>query len=136
MNLNELLAIFEEVKWAIGSDVKHATMLSQRDQVDSDYTIVWVNIDDLFAKTSPGQQIDIKTGAGEIKGRIPRAKKFWSDEGFMDPPRVAYNEYTDDFVFTDGRHRLIAAYQLGERYAPVLFPTEQLDLVRQRLKTK
>lgn len=133
MKLQELM---EGVRRAVGSDVERAQRMSQRDQRDPEYSLLWVNIKDLLSHTNPGQQIDLETGEGQISHRIPRAKAHWSQGGFMDPALVAFNDYTNDFAFTDGRHRLVSAYQMGETFAPVLFPTSQVDIVKKRLQTK
>lgn len=90
-----------------------------------DYVVKVVNIESLMGNTNPIQKISLsavtKSDDENIIGdRVSRAKEHWLSGGEMDMSEVGYGEYSKMVEFTDGRHRLIAAYQLGERYAPVL----------------
>lgn len=133
MKLQEL---YEQVQWAIGPNQEHATIRGKHDLNNPEFTLIWVDIANLFNQLDPDQYIDLKTASGQIKGRIGRAKGHWEAGGYMDPAVVGYNQYRDHFVFTDGRHRLVTAYQLGEQFAPILVPKEQVDIFKERMHTK
>lgn len=132
----KLYELFEQVKWAIGPNIDQASIRGKHDQNNPEFTMLMVDITDLFSKADPDQHIDLSTQEGQIKGRIGRAKEHWEGGGYMDPSVAAYNPNRDHFSFTDGRHRLVTAYQLGERWAPILFPTYQIETVKGILKTK
>jgi len=132
----KLSAIFESVRWATGKNITKASRFNRKDQEDGDFTIINVNIADLFAKTNKDQRIDPKTGKGEIQGRRARAHKHWDDGKYMDLSTVSYNKYLQNFDFTDGRHRLITAYQRGERWAPVLVPKDQVEIFKDNMRVK
>lgn len=65
------------------------------------------------------------------------AARFNKDGGnvyleIMDPAIIAINFGRVDF--TDGRHRLVAAYRLGERTAPVVVLKDQVTELQEILK--
>lgn len=127
----KLQDLYEQVQWAVGPNVEHASRISQHEQNRDE--LIWVDIEKLLRQVDENFYVDPDTNKGEIKGRIPRAKQHWADKGFMDPSSINYNERTDTFGFTDGRHRLVAAYQMGERKAPVVIPSKYVDVAKQRL---
>ena len=96
------------------------------------YEVVMVNIESLMDNTNPMQKISLSAqtkadDANIIGDRVSRAKMFWKEGNTMDMSMVGYSEYSNMVEFTDGRHRLVAAYQLGERYAPVLVDKEGVE---------
>lgn len=129
----------EKVEWATGQNIEHATKLGKKDQQNSEYTIMWLNIDDLFYVTDRTQKLDVRDPSGgknTIGDRIEKAKDFWAAGGYMDLPIIGWSEYSEKFYFTNGRHRLVAAYQLGDHWAPVLVDKDSVKMVKELIRTK
>ena len=63
-------------------------------------------------------------------------KEFWANGGYMNPALIGWNDHFQNFNFTDGRHRLVAAYQLGERWAPVLVDKDSVEKVKDLIQVK
>ena len=131
-----------ETRWAVGKDHKHATVPHQnRVKYGShdDSVLVWVNIEDVFNNMDKGFELDLndpKGGVNAISGRISKAKAHWSDDGYMDPSELGVSDWSKKVVFTDGRHRMVAAYQMGQEYAPAYVPKEELEALRNLVKIK
>ena len=102
------------------------------------YTIVWLNIEKVMNAVSQerGTKLDIHSptgGSNANKNRIERAKKHWKSGGFMDPPKItfAYDFELGDvspkagISIDNGRHRIVVAYQSGEKKIPFSVPKEQ-----------
>gem|GEM_PF-4908832 len=51
----------------------------------------------------------------------------WEQSLFIDPPEISFQQNTKNYIFTDGRHRTISAYQIGVHSIPVAVYTQQLD---------
>jgi hypothetical protein len=123
----------EPINWAVGKDVDKAEV-NRYVQNDPDYIIVQANIVDLFKYTTKEFRLDLedlKGGPNAIGSRIPNAIQHWQNGGYMDPSEINVNldNYRGPVSFLNGRHRLVAAYQLGHQYAPVIVPkSELLDL--------
>lgn len=119
---NALDADRTDVRWAVDDNADKAQDWMNRKINDPHRVVVWVNIRDLFKHTDSDQQMDINDptgGRNSIGRRVENAKSHWFRGGYMDPSDIYVNQ--DGKVhFTDGRHRLVAAYQLGHRYAPVI----------------
>ncbi|KKM82479.1 hypothetical protein LCGC14_1319100 [marine sediment metagenome] len=131
--------LFENIAWAVGKDKEHASNTAKNDLLDPDNELVWVEIKDLFDKTEEQQRLDVEDPVGgrySIGNRVERARDYWQEGGYMDPPLVGWNDYKQTFNFTDGRHRLVAAYQLGERWAPVIVDRESVEKLRELVRTK
>lgn len=132
----KLYELHEQIRWAHGKDIEHAQHASRRYQTRGDYALVNVDIKKLFDNLESFQKIDLSSeegGGKSMSTRIPRAKEHWQGGGYMDPPTVGYNEYLDKFTFTDGRHRLVAAYQMGYKTAPIMVPSDQVDAFEEKL---
>ena len=125
----------ELVRWATGPYAKkYANSHSYHYQNNPEYTMIEVNIDNLFRKTGTSARLDIRHptgGKNSIGQRVAQAKQFWKAGNYMDPPQVSWNG--SSISFTDGRHRLVAAYQLGAREAPILVPTEYVEIIQKKL---
>lgn len=130
----------EDLKWAIGSNINHATQLTRKDLENPETDLVWINIKDLYNQTSKNQRLDINDPDGGkigLSGRVQRAKEHWLEDGFMDPSYIVWNRYENVFNFSDGRHRLVAAHQLGEKWAPVIAANkETAEKLRELVKTR
>jgi hypothetical protein len=126
-----------DVRWAVGKNRSKASNLAQRDLKDPDYVLVWANIKDIYDNAVPNMALDLDDpmgGKNRIGQRVPNAKRFWSGGGHMDPSLIYMRGSKVDFQ--DGRHRLVAAYQLGHRYAPVLVNREGLAAFQRVVRTK
>lgn len=129
----------ENVNWAIGKNIDKATKLGQKEIQDPNNEIIWVDIKDLFSKTGSDQRLDVDDptgGKNRIGDRITRAIEHWKNGGYMNPAFVGWNDYFRNIGFTDGRHRLVAAYQMGERWAPIIVDKQSIDKVRELVRTK
>ena len=131
--------LFEQVRWAMDKNIDKATNVGRSDLTDPEYVMVWVDIRDLFSKTDPGFRLDVDDPRGGpigIGNRVQDSKEHWSSGGYMDLAVIGFNSYGNYFGFTNGRHRLVAAYQLGEQWAPVLVDTESVDKLKELVNTK
>jgi hypothetical protein len=108
------------VAWAVGpraEELKPSTRNYTRG-----WELIDVPIDGLMAQAG-WQQIDLDDPRPD---RVWWAKWHWSRGLAMDPPLVGLSDQ-GALVFEDGRHRLAAAWQLGERVAPVFVPAREAD---------
>lgn len=131
--------INEELNWAVGSNSDKARGAIKNDMKSPDYTLIWANIEDLFKHTESFQKLDIndpRGGENSIGDRVSMAKEFWAKGGHMNPALIAWNDYYNKINFGDGRHRLVAAYQLGEKWAPVVVDNESLPKITELVRTK
>lgn len=132
----KLSDLFEQPQWAYGKHIGKAQHASKHYQTSGDYALVNVDIKRLFDNIEDFQKMDLSSeegGGKSMSSRIPKAKEHWKSGGHMDPPIVAYNEWQNEFTFTDGRHRLVAAYQMGHATAPILVPREQVEVFKEKL---
>jgi len=142
-----------KIKWAHGRDIDKATNTSQfyqgggihDDDEDDDVEdrrmgLIMVNIEKLMSQTNASQRLDLNALADPnsqvTKGRLIGAKKHWDKGGYMDPSEISWSEWDDSFGFRNGRHRLVAAYQRGESFAPVVMPIKQFKLAKEKLDGK
>jgi len=135
----KIYELIETIKWAIDDNIDKATLVTQRDISKPNNIIIWVNIRKLFDNTEDWQKLDINDitgGKNHIGNRIQQAKKYWSDKNYMDPPIITYNDYTKKINFTDGRHRLAAAYQLGQKWAPVITDKKSAKIIKKLIGAK
>jgi len=140
-----LLDLFEDhnhpergdVRWAVGKHLSRATRVGTKDQNDPDYALVWGNIKDIMDNAVPNMALDLNDpmgGKNRIGQRVPNAKLHWSGGNYMDPSLIYMRGSKVDFQ--DGRHRLVAAYQLGHRYAPVLVDREGLSAFQKVVRVR
>jgi hypothetical protein len=125
----------ENLTWAVDSDMNKASPFSQKDQKDSENVVIWVDIRKLLNATNTDQKLDLddlSAGENAIKGRVEKAIRHFQDGNYMDPSLVSLGYRGIDF--TDGRHRLVAAYRLGEKIAPIIVPVEQAQEIQELLK--
>jgi len=106
---------------------------------DRNYVLLNCNIEDVFNngsgdfKLDPHDNLGGKNGIGQ---RAPNAKAHFQSGGAMDPPEVGYNPYQKTVDFTNGRHRAVAAFQLGHEYIPMFVSTSNIDKFKQIIRTK
>lgn len=138
MKWSDICESTSDVKWAVGANISHATPSSQHYQKNADYKIIWANIEDLFAHTEKDFTLDLNDKSGgknSIGARIKKAFQHFENH-YMDPSMISYNDFYKSISFVDGRHRLYAAYHLGERYAPVIAPVDYVDIIKKLVRTK
>lgn len=133
------MKLYEVLQWASGEHAHHAQPAARRFQEPDreDYVVVEVDLETLFQHLDPESKFDLESEEGgssrSMKMRIPRAKEHWKSGGYMDPAMVGYNEHKNTFEVSDGRHRLAAAWQLGERKVPLIIPDYQLGVFKEKL---
>lgn len=97
--------------------------------------LVRANIEELFQKTPKRIRLDPTDptgGRNKIKDRATQAFQFWKDGGRMDPSVISI--VNNQVNFLDGRHRLVAAFQMGEREAPIyIAPANNLRAAKEVL---
>jgi len=133
MKLVDLFENANNIKWATGKHVDKGLSVHQHNINSGDFTMINVDIKKLFSKTIDMQQLnpDVADGGSNAKNfRIVNAKKFWEDGGYMDLAVISFDSHHKLIQFTDGRHRLVAAYQLGQKTAPVLAYNKNLDKLK------
>ena len=120
-----------ELKWAVGADKSQARGLSKSDQAKR--RLIWLPIKKVFDKTDRNFRLDVNDptgGPNSISNRVQRAKDFWAQGGAMEPSVIHYDPVFKQINFVDGRHRLVAAYQLGAKRAPFLVVPEEYDNIK------
>ena len=132
--------LFETVQWAVGKNIKQATTIGKMDLTTSTNTLIWVDIRELYDYTWQSQRLDIDHPEGGpigISNKIQRVKDHWQEGGYVDPSYLVWDRNEKAFVFVDGRHRLVAAYQLGEKWAPIIAANQEtVDMIRDLVKIK
>ena len=136
MRIHELI----EAKWAVGKHHKHATRPHQnRQEHHKDvFDLLWVNIKDVFANTEKDFTLDLddpKGGPNAIGRRVADAKTHWTGGGYMDPSEIGVSDWSGQIMFSDGRHRMVAAHQMGQEYTPALVPKEDVDKLKKLVRT-
>ena len=129
--LSTLHSLKESVQWAMKPE--HAQGAGRNDLTDPNYEVMWLNIIDIFKYTDKGQKLNVRDhtgGPNSIGNRIEMAKQHWVDGGHMNLSLIGWNDYSNTFNFTDGRHRLVTAYQLSNFWAPVLVEKDSVEKVR------
>jgi hypothetical protein len=131
MKLNELK---QQLKWASSEN-----SIRPRNFEDENLILVKAHVGDVFRNMSPGFRLDLndpKGGENAIGSRLDNAKAHFKSGKFMDPPEVAYNDATGTVDFVDGRHRAVAAFQLGQMYIPFFVYREGFDEFIKLVRTK
>ncbi len=115
-----------------------ADMMPQSQSIAKIGVLRIVNIQELFSKTPKKYRLDPADptgGKNKIGDRVATAVQHWQDGGRMDPSII--NITNKQVNFTDGRHRLVAAAQLGEIEAPVIIaPSNHLKQASEILRLK
>ncbi len=75
-------------------------------------------------------------GKNHIGDRVPRAKAHWQAGQPMDYPSAGYSKYHNSIYIDNGRHRTVAAYQLGKEYIPMFVSTDGIDKFKEIVRTK
>jgi hypothetical protein len=133
----KLADLFEskKLRWAVGPNFSHAEYKPA--QTNKDRTVVWARISDIMSHTRRDYALDLnhpRGGAHAVGARVDKAKQHWAAGGYMDPSEIHVDGNT--ITFTNGRHRLVAAHQLGEEYAPVVVALDELDDLEKIVDTR
>lgn len=92
-----------------------------------------MGIQDVFAHSDSGFALDPhdpRGGTNAIDDRVNRAIQHWADGGYMNPSDIMVDEH-GTVQWGDGRHRMVAAFQLGHEYAPSLIERDNLPMLEQ-----
>ena len=98
-----------------------------------------VKIEDLMKHTFSNQKLDLNDpngGANAKPIRIEKAKEHFLQGNPMDLPEVGCNDSGTAIGFTDGRHRTLAAYQLGADFIPMFIEKENLENFKKMVETR
>ena len=124
--------IIESVIWNTNVD----DMLPSTQFYAKKGVLVRANIHELFQKTPRKVRLDPNDptgGKNKIGDRVANAIQHWKQDGVMDPPVISILNGQVNFI--DGRHRLVAAAQMGETEAPVIIaPANRIKQAREILK--
>lgn len=106
---------------------------------NDDYVLLNVKIEDIINNMADDFKLDLsdsKGGENSIGNRLERAKKHFESGEPMDYSEVSYNKNTGNIDFTNGRHRAVAAYQLGHDYIPIFVYNNSLDKFKELVDVK
>lgn len=126
------------LNWAIEKEhVKEPKLL------DTDHReIVWFDILEFLNYIQEPWTIDPNNLTYRNEKKIKKAKEHFSNDGWMDPVDVRGKvcdkwpqHAPDDRLMIENRHRLVAALQLGETYAPFSVPKELVKDLKSNIKT-
>jgi hypothetical protein len=114
-----------KLNWVL--DSQHA---EQPELFADDREIIWFDILDFLKHTHEPWTLDPNNLKRRNERKVEDAKNHFEGGGWMDPSdiqglccnRVERAEPDDDRIMLEGRHRLVAALQLGETYAPFSVP--------------
>lgn len=114
-----------KARWACGENIKHLFSISTSSL--QDYSIFFVKIRDLINGIDFGEMKGIAlnpkvlfNGVDERDWRIAKILNHWEKCEYIDPPEICMDCYSQNIDFSDGRHRTIAAFHLGEEKIPVI----------------
>lgn len=124
------------VKWAVGDKINH--ILNDFE----DYSFFYVNLEELIKKVDFGEMGFKKMNPNELftdvdvsNFRIAKILKQWRNGGYIDPPSLCLDSFNKLYI-SDGRHRTIGAFHLGETNIPVAVPSSLVKDVSMQLDLK
>lgn len=119
------------LNWAI--EKEHA---EEPKLLDTDYReIVWFDILDFLKHPQRPWTLDPRNLKSVQEIKVKKAKKHFESGGWMDPTDIQ-GIRRDGRILAEGRHRLVAALQLGETYAPFSVPKEIIDDLKSTIVTR
>ncbi|MEE4302448.1 MAG: hypothetical protein V2J24_23615 [Pseudomonadales bacterium] len=110
-----------DVNWATGEQAQRWTR-SQLEQ--GNYVLVNVPTEELIERGMSGT-FDVRNPENQIGDRLSKARARMERGMPMDPPVVGLTR--DGIAFDDGRHRALAALELGQDTIPVMVPRDDAD---------
>jgi hypothetical protein len=134
--INISMRIKEFITESISWNDNAATMQPDRQSFLKKGVLVRANINEILGKSPKKLRLDPTDptgGKNARKGNVSNAIDYWSQGNPMDPSVL--NVHNGKVNFIDGRHRLVAAAQLGETEAPVIIaPADNLRQAKELLK--
>lgn len=106
---------------------------------DDSYVVLNVKIEDVINNMDKDFKLELNDSSGgknAIGNRLKMAKEHFIKGEPMDLPEVGYNKYTGKIDFTNGRHRTVAAYQLGHEYIPMFISKDSIEQFKGLVDTK
>ena len=104
--------------------------------------IVWFDILEFLNYAQKPWTLDPDDLTYRNERKINNVKEHFENGGWMDPTDVQKKvcdrwpqHAPDDRLIVEGRHRLVAALQLGETYAPFSVPHELVEHLKSNIKT-
>ena len=104
-----------------------------------DYIILNVNVLDIMTNSENDFKLDPYDAVGgknSIGNRLPYALEHFVDGRPMDFSEAYYSPYKKKVGFDNGRHRAVAAFQLGHDYIPMFVFKENIDKFKEMVRTK
>jgi len=103
--------------------------------------IVWFDIIDLLSHIEQPWVLDPDNLNYRSEKKVKEAKEHFENGDWMDPAEVqgrvsvVWPQHADDHrIMIENRHRLIAALQLGEKYAPFSVPLDLVEELKSTIK--
>ena len=135
LNNEELICSFNQmereeikkisVKWACGINKRFLTKSAPRSA--NGYRVFYIDLNQLIHLGNFGEMDGVElaphhlfTGGEKRDYRVAKVLYHWSNDGYIDPPEIYPSNRSQKISFTDGRHRTIAAFHIGEKQIPVL----------------
>lgn len=134
MKLKELQLNEDGLNWANKDNAQRPQNFDDKEQI-----ILLVNIKDTFDNGPSGFNLDVDAedgGSNAIKDRLPKAKEHFQSGKPMDYPEIGFNMSLKTVEYTNGRHRAVAAYQLGKEYVPMFVSKDGLSQLKKVVRTK
>ena len=131
---NKIKESVNEINWSNESNAERPYNFE-----DDNYVVLNVKIEDVINNMAEDFKLDLNNSTGgknAIGNRLAMAKEHLLKGEPMDYPEVGYSEYTGKIEFTNGRHRTVAAYQLGHDYIPMFIYKDTLEKFKEIVKTK
>lgn len=121
--------LFETLSWNTNG---------KRYDAPADYVLVQVRPDELWKHIHPNWLVTNKSPENHIGDRFNRAVKHFNDNQPMDPPVITTNDYDKQYPLDvdNGRHRIAAAVQLGQKWIPVYVHPDQVEKIRKIISIK
>lgn len=104
-----------------------------------DYIILNVNVLDIMNNSENDFKLDPYDAIGgknAIGNRLPYAVEHFVDGRPMDFSEAYYSPYKKKVGFDNGRHRAVAAFQLGHDYIPMFVFKENIDKFKEIVRTQ
>lgn len=134
MKLHDLKSNKPKLNWANRSNAQYNPVFDSNDVV-----LLNVNVEDVINNMSRDFRIELNAKDGDnntIAARLSNAKEHFKSGAPMDYPEVGYNSWSRTVDFSNGRHRTVAAYQLGYRYIPMFVSKDGLEEFKKIVRIK
>ena len=122
------------LNWADKSDAIRSGNFDNNDLV-----LIQLHIVDVFSKCHREFALDVNSedgGRNKIGNRLGWAKEHFSSGYPMDLPEIGYNKRSNTIDFDNGRHRTLAAYQLGSEYIPAFVAKDSIEAIKGLVRHK